>query len=55
MGHVYPRAIQLVARGQVNIKAIATHHFPLERTPEAFALQAVRGDGVVKSVIHLED
>jgi L-iditol 2-dehydrogenase len=55
MGHVYPRAIQLGARGQVNIKAIATHHFPLERTPEAFALQAVRGDGVVKSVIHLED
>jgi L-iditol 2-dehydrogenase len=55
MGHVYPRAIKLVANGQVNVKAIATHHFSFSQTPEAFALQAIRADGVVKSVIHLED
>jgi L-iditol 2-dehydrogenase len=55
MGHVYSRAIKLVANGQVNVKAIATHHFSFSQTPEAFALQAIRADGVVKSVIHLED
>ncbi len=55
MGHVYPRAIQLVQDGRVNIKAIATHHFTLERGLEAFKLQAERADGVIKSVIHIGD
>ena len=55
MGHVYPRAIELVKDGRVDIKAIATHHFTLERAPEAFALQATRSDGVIKSVIHIGD
>ncbi len=53
MGHVYPRAIQLVAKKLVNIKAIATHHFSLENAPEAFKLQETRQDGVIKSVIYL--
>ncbi len=55
MGHVYPRAIQLVAQNRIDIKAIATHHFTLEHAAQAFALQADRCDGVIKSVIHLED
>lgn len=55
MGHIYPRAIGLVRDGRVNIKAIATHHFTLERAPEAFVLQANRSDGVIKSVIHIGD
>ena len=55
MGHVYPRAIQLVAQNRIDIKAIATHHFTLEHAAEAFELQAERHDGVIKSVIHLED
>jgi L-iditol 2-dehydrogenase len=55
MGHVYPRAIELVAKKLVNVKAIATHHFSLENAPQAFALQETRSDGVIKSVIHLED
>jgi L-iditol 2-dehydrogenase len=55
MGHVYPRAIQLVNDRRVSIKAIATHHFTLERAPEAFKLQAERSDGVIKSVIHIGD
>ena len=55
MGHVYPRAIQLVAKNLVNVKAIATHHFSLANAPQAFALQETRSDGVIKSVIHLED
>ncbi len=55
MGHVYPRAIQLLAQQRVDVKAIATHHFTLENAPQAFVLQAERGDGVIKSVVHLED
>lgn len=55
MGHVYPRAIQLLAQQRVNVKAIATHHFTLENAPQAFALQAERRDSVIKSVVHLED
>jgi L-iditol 2-dehydrogenase len=55
MGHVYPRAIELVAKKLVNVKVIATHHFSLANAPEAFALQETRSDGVIKSVIHLED
>jgi L-iditol 2-dehydrogenase len=55
MGHVYPRAIQLVAQKRIDLKAIATHHFTLEHAAKAFELQAKRGDGVIKSVIHLED
>ena len=55
MGHVYPRAIQLLAQKRVNVKAIATHHFTLQNAPDAFKLQAERQDGVVKSVVHLED
>lgn len=51
MGHVYPRAIKLVAGGRVNLAPLATHHFPLAQAPEAFALQAAYGDGVIKTVI----
>ena len=52
MGHVYGRAIQMVQRGQVDLKAILTHQFGLEGTPEAFALQADYGDGIIKSVVY---
>ncbi|GEM88270.1 zinc-dependent alcohol dehydrogenase [Meiothermus granaticius] len=54
MGHVYPRAIWLAASGKVNLKAVATHSFPLEQAPQAFALQLQRSDGVIKSVIHMD-
>jgi L-iditol 2-dehydrogenase len=51
MGHVYPRAIGLVAAGRVNLGVIVTHRFPLERGAEAFEIQADRRDGAVKAVI----
>jgi len=54
MGHVYPRAIQLVASGRVNLRAVATHKFRLEDAAQAFVLQAERRDGVIKSVIHIQ-
>jgi L-iditol 2-dehydrogenase len=52
MGHVYPRAIELVRRGQVNVRRIATHHFPLAAAPEAFARQAERSQGIIKGILH---
>jgi len=52
MGHVYARAVQMVARGQVDLAAMMTHRFSLEGTPEAFALQADYQDGVIKSVVY---
>ncbi len=38
----YPRAIQLVADGEVNVRSLVTHTFPLERAAEAFATAARR-------------
>lgn len=55
MGRVYPRAIRLVTDGRVNVRAVATHHFELERAPEAFRLQAAREDGIIKSVVRVTD
>jgi L-iditol 2-dehydrogenase len=54
MGHVYPRAIELVRRGRVDVRRIATHHFPLARAAEAFARQAARADGIIKAILHPE-
>lgn len=53
MKHVYPRAIRLVQSGAVDLLGIASHHFPLNRTPEAFALNAAYADGVNKIIISI--
>jgi L-iditol 2-dehydrogenase len=53
MKHTYPRAIQLLERGAVDLKKMVTHRFPLERTAEAFALNAAYIDQVIKVVILL--
>lgn len=36
MKFTYPRAIQLVESGQVDVRSLVTHHFPLEQASEAF-------------------
>jgi len=51
MKHTYPRAIHLAERGAVDLQSLISHRFPLERAPEALALNAVYQDGVVKVVI----
>jgi L-iditol 2-dehydrogenase len=38
----YPRAIQLVESGKVNVRSLVTHTFPLAHAAEAFAMAARR-------------
>jgi L-iditol 2-dehydrogenase len=45
MKFTYPRAIQLVESGQVDVQSIVTHHFPLEKAQEAFIV-AQRHEGL---------
>ncbi len=51
MKHTYPRAIQLVTSGRVDLSSLVTHRFPLRRAAEALALCADYQDKVVKAVI----
>lgn len=53
MKHVYPRAIKLWASGAVDLTGVVSHRFPLERTPEAYALNEQYADNVVKIVIEV--
>jgi L-iditol 2-dehydrogenase len=51
MKHTYPRAIRLLERGAVDLHSLISHRFPLERAPEAFALNAAYRDQVVKVIV----
>jgi L-iditol 2-dehydrogenase len=42
MGHVYPRALQLVASGRVDVRSVVTHRFPLAAVDAAFAAATQR-------------
>jgi L-iditol 2-dehydrogenase len=42
MGEVYPRAIDLVQRGAVDVGSLVTHRYPLSGAAEAFAVAAAR-------------
>ncbi|MPZ20529.1 MAG: alcohol dehydrogenase catalytic domain-containing protein [Luteitalea sp.] len=42
MKHTYPRAIQLVERGLVDVRSMVTHRFPLAETQQAFGVAARR-------------
>lgn len=45
MKHTYPRAIELVSKGLVDVRSLVTHHFPLEQAAEAFRV-AQRREGL---------
>ena len=53
MKNTYPRAIRLAESGMVDLLSMISHHFPLEKTPEAFALNLDYGDNVVKIMIEV--
>lgn len=42
MKHTYPRAIELVERGLIDVRSIVTHRFPLKRFSEAFDVASRR-------------
>ena len=52
--HCTQKAIELLSRRKVNVDAMATHHFPLEKTAEAFDLVANYRDGVNKAMITVD-
>lgn len=54
MGDVYPRAIKMVASGRVELDPLVTHRFPLDKAPEALALQSRYDEGVIKAVVYQE-
>ncbi len=45
MKHTYPRAIELVSKGLVDVHSLVTHRFPLEQAVEAFRV-AERREGL---------
>ena len=52
--HCTQKAIDLLARRQVNMDSMVTHHFRLEETQEAFDLVADYRDGVMKAMISID-
>lgn len=52
MGEVYPRAIELVRRGVVDVKSMVTHEVTLDEAPAAFKRHAANEAGVIKSLIY---
>ncbi len=51
--NVYPAAIALVSEGRINVKALITHRFSLEKAEEALLLSNSRTDGVVKALVEI--
>ena len=45
MKHTYPRAIELVSNGLIDVRSLVTHRFPLEQASEAFRV-AERREGL---------
>lgn len=45
MKYTYPRAIDLIAKGLVDVRSLVSHHFPLSQAAEAFAA-AERREGL---------
>lgn len=51
MKHVYPRCIRMAEQGEVNLKPLITHRFPLSKADQAFALNSAYQDRVIKAVV----
>lgn len=54
MKHTYPRAIQLVEQNVVDVSSLVSHHFPLQKVNEAFAMNSAYRNGVLKVIINID-
>jgi len=51
----YPIALELVASGQINVKPLVTHHFPLSEINTAFETAEEGRDGAIKVCIQVHE
>lgn len=51
MGDVYPRAIELVRSGRIDVDALVSEQVSLADAPAAFARQCAGADGLLKTII----
>jgi L-iditol 2-dehydrogenase len=52
MGDDYPRAIELVTSGRVNVRVLVTHCVGLDAAPEVFEALAQNRPGNVKALLY---
>jgi L-iditol 2-dehydrogenase len=52
--NTYPKALALVASGQVNVKPLVTHYYPLSKVLDAFEHGESGRDGAIKVVIQVD-
>ncbi|MFW5679800.1 MAG: zinc-dependent alcohol dehydrogenase [Pseudomonadota bacterium] len=52
MGEVYPRAIELVREGRVDVRSMVTEEVGLDEAPELFRRHAADEPGLIKSLIY---
>ena len=52
MGNVYPRAIELVSNGKINVDVLISHRFALQDTAKAYSMQADEAVGLIKSIVY---
>ena len=55
MKHTYPRAIELVHSGAVDVARLVTHLFPLDSINSAFEVVDGYSDGVLRAVIQVSE
>jgi L-iditol 2-dehydrogenase len=55
MKHTYPRAIQLVKGGVIDVASVATHQFSMEEIDAAFEIVADYKDGVLRAIIRVAE
>ena len=48
----FPKAIDMIASGKINVASLITHSFPLDEITSAFKMLHHYSDGVIKAVIH---
>ncbi|XP_071477213.1 sorbitol dehydrogenase-like [Diadema antillarum] len=52
--NMYPKAISLLSSGQMPVKGLVTHRFPLQRVSDAFETAASRECQAMKVIIHCD-